>query len=97
MAFDRQARFDVFGDVTAGIAGTVSVVNRDRYVDLACLELVPLNEASIDGTARASAIVEALSTKGLRSGDGIQDDVHHEVVGRALVALDDDGGFAEFV
>ncbi len=60
MSLDRHSGFDVFGDVPACVAGTIGVVDWDRYIDLACLEVVLLDEASIDGAARAATIQEAL-------------------------------------
>ncbi len=56
MSFDRHAHFDVLGDVPAGVAGTIGVVDRDRDTDFLCLELVTLYEASVDGAASAAAI-----------------------------------------
>ncbi len=54
VSFDCHAGFDVFGDVPACVAGTIGVVDGDRYVDLARLESVLLDEASVDSTASAS-------------------------------------------
>ncbi len=56
MSLDRHSGFDVFGDVPTCIAGTIGIVDWDRYIDLACLEVVLLDEASVDGAARAAAI-----------------------------------------
>ncbi len=58
MALDRHTCFNVFGDVPACIAGTISVVNVDRYVDLPSREVVLFDEAAVDGAAHAAAIQE---------------------------------------
>ncbi len=71
MSLDRHSGFDVFGDVPACIAGTIGVVDWDRYVDPACLEIALFDKASVDGAACAAAIQEALGTEGLRSGDRV--------------------------
>ncbi len=38
-----------------------------------------LDEALVDGAARAAAIQEPFGAQRFRSGDGVQDDVHQEV------------------
>ncbi len=59
MPLDRHSGFDVFSDVPARVAGTIGVVDWDQYVDLVRLEVMLINEASVDGAARAAAIEEA--------------------------------------
>ncbi len=76
MSLDRHTRFDVFGDVPACIAGSIGVVNGDRYIDLPSREVVLLYEASVDGAARAAAIQKPFGAQRSCSGDGVQDDVH---------------------
>ncbi len=71
MSLDCHLCFDVFGDVPTCVAGTISVIDGDRYVDLARLEAVLLDEASVNGAASATAIKETFGTQALRSGDGI--------------------------
>ncbi len=71
MSFDRHSGFDVFGDVPAGIAGSIGVVDGDRYVDLTCLEVVLVDEASVDDAASTAAIQAALGAKGSGSSDRV--------------------------
>ncbi len=97
MPLDRHTCFDVFGDVPACVAGTISIVNGDQYVDLPSREFVLLDEASIDGAARAAAIQESSGAQCFRSCDGVQDDVHEEVALRAFLTVDDDGRLTKFV
>ncbi len=56
MSLDCHSGFDVFGDVSACIAGTIGIVDWDWHVDLACLEVVLFDEASVDGAAHTAAI-----------------------------------------
>ncbi len=60
MLSDRHSGFNVFGDVPACIAGTIGVVDWDRYIDLLCLEVVLVDEASVDGAACAATVQETL-------------------------------------
>ncbi len=72
MALDHHTCFDVFGDVPACIAGSISVVNGDRYVDLPSQEFVLLYEASVDGAAGAAAIQEPFGAQCFRSATGFR-------------------------
>ncbi len=60
MSLDHHSGFDVFGDVPACIAGSIGIVDGDRYVDPSCQQLVLVDEASVDGAAGAAAIQKAL-------------------------------------
>ncbi len=84
---DRHTRFDVFGDVPACVAGSIGVVDGDRYIDLSRLEFVLLDEASVDSAASTAAIQEPFGAQHFRFGGGIQDDVHEEVALRAFLTV----------
>ncbi len=72
MSFNRHTGLDVLSDVTAGVVGSVGVVDRDRDGDLARFEAMRLDKASVDGAARAAAVKQAFRAKGLGPSDGIQ-------------------------
>ncbi len=97
MSLDRHMCFDVFGDVSACVVGTIGIVDGDRYVDLSRLEVVLLDEASVDSAARATTVQQALCAQGLRYRYGVQDDVHHEVVRSTFLAVDNNWWFTELI
>ncbi len=97
MPFDHHTHFDVFGDVLACIAGSIAIVNGDRYVDLPSREVVLVNEASVDGAARAATIQEPFGAQCFRSCNGIQDNVNEEIVLRAFLAMNNDRWVTELV
>ncbi len=55
----RHVEFDIVGDVTACVLGPIGIVDRDRDSYFVGFECVPLDEASVDSTARAAAIEES--------------------------------------
>ncbi len=97
MSLDRHTCFDVFGDVSTCVVGTIGVVNGNQYVDFPSREVVLFYKASVDGAACTAAIQEPFGAQRFCSCDRVQNDVDKEIVLRAFLAVNNDRRVTELI
>ncbi len=96
MVSNCHSEFYELGDVSACIAGAVSIVYRNGDSGLSCFESVLFDKASVDSAACAATIQETFHGQRLGPCDGVQDDFNKEVALHAFLS-NDARRFAEFI
>ncbi len=97
MAPNRHSEFNELGDISSHVTSAIGIVYRDRDEYLSGVQLVFVDEASVDGAAGAAAVKQAFGPQCCSACDRVQGHWDKEVILRALALVYDAGWFAEFV